>query len=193
MFNFSCWQVNIVFTKDGIHTLAKVVIVDLMCANLFIQSCTIQRFVDFDVAQTKKMSYCDWHLDQFLFLTIEIFKYLHKKGLFTRLCQHHLRASNNQKALLFFVLVIFFHQKISIALQRKQSFSILSQVVMIGVTISRLSLLQDTAPIAMIHLLQVVDCWDGEFLTLVCANLTSFKYSLDYNTFCTFFESVVCL
>ncbi len=76
-------------------------------------------------------------------------------------------------------------------LQRKQTFSILSQVVTIGVI--RLSLLQDIAPIAMIDLLQVVNCWDGKFLTLVCANLMSFKYSLDYNTFCTFSESVVCL
>jgi len=57
-----------------------------------------------------------------------------------------------------YVLVTFFHQKNSIVLQRKQAFSILSQVVMIGVTISRLSLLQDTASIAMIDLLQVVDC-----------------------------------
>jgi hypothetical protein len=65
-----------------------------------------------------------------------------------------------------YVLVTFFHQKISIVLQRKQAFSILSQVVMIGVIISRLSLLQDTSSIAMIDLLQVVNCWDGEFFDI---------------------------
>jgi hypothetical protein len=35
MFNFFCQWVNIVFTKDGIHTLANVVIVNPTQANLF--------------------------------------------------------------------------------------------------------------------------------------------------------------
>ncbi len=46
-----------------------------------------------------------------------------------------------------------------------QAFSILSQVVMVGLTISQLPPLQDTPPIAMVDLLQVVGCSNGEFLT----------------------------
>ncbi len=33
-FNSSCWWINIVFTKDGIHTLTDIVIVDPTQANL---------------------------------------------------------------------------------------------------------------------------------------------------------------
>jgi hypothetical protein len=40
MFNSSCWWVDIVLTKDGICTLANVVIVDPMWANLLSRSCT---------------------------------------------------------------------------------------------------------------------------------------------------------
>jgi hypothetical protein len=54
MFNPFCWQVNIVFTKDGIHTLANVVIIDLMWVDLFPQFCATQRFVASNVVQTKK-------------------------------------------------------------------------------------------------------------------------------------------
>jgi len=79
MFILSFRQVNIVLTKDGIHTLIEVVIVNPIRANVFPRSCIIKRFVDFDVTQTKKMSYCDRHPhDQFFFITIEIFEYLHK-------------------------------------------------------------------------------------------------------------------
>ncbi len=51
-----------------------------MCANLFPRSCTSQRFVDFNVAQTKKMNYYDGHpINQFFFLIIKIFEYLNKQ------------------------------------------------------------------------------------------------------------------
>ncbi len=61
-------------TKDGIGTLADVVIIDPMQAYLFPWSCAIQRIVVSDVTQTKERSYHNWHLvDQFLFLAIEVF------------------------------------------------------------------------------------------------------------------------
>jgi hypothetical protein len=78
-FNPFRWQVNIAFTKDGIRTLADVVIIDPMRVDLFPQSCAIQRFVVSNVAQTKKRSYCEWHPnDQFFTLVIEVFGCLHK-------------------------------------------------------------------------------------------------------------------
>jgi len=41
-FNSTCWWVNIVFTKDDIHTLTNIIIVDPMWACLFPWSCTTQ-------------------------------------------------------------------------------------------------------------------------------------------------------
>jgi hypothetical protein len=43
-----------VFTKDGIHTLVDIVIVDLTRADLLPRSCATQGFVVFDVAQAKE-------------------------------------------------------------------------------------------------------------------------------------------
>jgi hypothetical protein len=57
-----------------------------------------------------------------------------------------------------FVLIIFFCQKNSIMLQRMQTSSILSQVIVVSLTTSQLPPLQDAPPIAMIDLLQVVGC-----------------------------------
>lgn len=54
MFNSSCWRVDIVFTKDDIHTLVDIVIADSTQANLFSWSCATQRFVAFNVVQAKK-------------------------------------------------------------------------------------------------------------------------------------------
>jgi hypothetical protein len=50
-FNSSCWQVNIVFTKNGICTLADVVIVDSTWTYLLPRSYTTQGFL------TKERSY----------------------------------------------------------------------------------------------------------------------------------------
>jgi hypothetical protein len=58
----------------------------------------------------------------------------------------------------FFVLVTFPYKKISIKLQKMQTFSILSRVVVVGLVISRLPPFQDAPPITMVDLEQVVDC-----------------------------------
>jgi hypothetical protein len=62
-FNSSCCQVEIVFTKDGFHTLIDIDIVigGPMHMDLFIWSCTIQGFPTSDVAQAKEKSYYDQH------------------------------------------------------------------------------------------------------------------------------------
>jgi hypothetical protein len=57
----------------------------------------------------------------------------------------------------FFVLVTFFHQFFLITLPRMQASSILSQAAAIDLVISRLPTLQDTPPIIMVNLLQMVD------------------------------------
>ncbi len=57
--NSSHQQINIVLTKDEIHTLADIVIVDRTRVNLLPQSCTTQGFVAFDAAQAKERNYCD--------------------------------------------------------------------------------------------------------------------------------------
>ncbi len=78
---FSIPAIDIVFTKDGICILTNIVIVDPMCANIFLRSFTTQRFVAFDVIQTKERNYYDQHpTDQFLSLAIEVFECLHKQA-----------------------------------------------------------------------------------------------------------------
>jgi hypothetical protein len=59
MFNSSYQQIDIMLTKDGIHTLLDIVIVDPMQVDLFPQPYTIQRFVASDATQTKEKNYCD--------------------------------------------------------------------------------------------------------------------------------------
>jgi hypothetical protein len=54
MLNSSSRQVNVVLIKNGICTLANVVIANLMHANLLPHSCTTQRFVTFDATQAKE-------------------------------------------------------------------------------------------------------------------------------------------
>jgi hypothetical protein len=53
MFNSSCQQVDIVFTKDDISTLVDVVIIDPTWTYLLPRSCTFQRFVASNAAQAK--------------------------------------------------------------------------------------------------------------------------------------------
>ncbi len=56
-------------------------------------------------------------------------------------------------------LFIFLHQKILITLQKIQVSSILSQAIVIGLTISQLLHLQSTPPITRTYVLQTVDFW----------------------------------
>jgi len=79
MFNSSYQWVNIVLTKDGIHTLFDIFIVDPMWVDLFPRSCAIQKFVAFDATQAKEKNYRKRHpIDQFLPVTIDVFQCLHK-------------------------------------------------------------------------------------------------------------------
>jgi hypothetical protein len=73
-------QVDIVFTKDGICTLTNVVIIDSMCANPLLQSCTTQGFAtSINATQDKERSYHNRHpTNQFFLLAIEVFRCLHK-------------------------------------------------------------------------------------------------------------------
>jgi hypothetical protein len=79
MFNSSHRRVKIAFTKDGIHPLVNIVIVDPTRADLFPRSYAIQGFAAFNVVQVKEWNYCDQHLvDQFLPSAVEVFGCLHK-------------------------------------------------------------------------------------------------------------------
>ncbi len=127
------------FTKDSICTLANIVIADPMQTNLFLQSCATQEFAASNGLKPKK-NYCDQHpTNQFLPLAIKIFGCLHKQ---TNVFLHD--STNviwNLKGLdnfIFFVLVTFLHQKISITLQRIQASSILNWVVVVGLITSQL-------------------------------------------------------
>jgi hypothetical protein len=68
-----------VLTKDGICTIANIVIADLMWVDLLPRSCAIEGFATSDDVQAQEKSYCNRHLtDQILPLAIEVFGCLHK-------------------------------------------------------------------------------------------------------------------
>jgi hypothetical protein len=68
--SFHQW-IDIVLTKEGIHTLTDVVIVDPTQVDLLPWSCTIQRFTASDKIQAKENSYHNQHpINQFLPVTI---------------------------------------------------------------------------------------------------------------------------
>jgi hypothetical protein len=56
-FNSFCRQIDIVFTKDGIRTLANVVSADPTRTNLLPRSCTTQGFAASNAIQAKERSY----------------------------------------------------------------------------------------------------------------------------------------
>ncbi len=121
-------------TKNGVHTLIDVVIVDPTQADLFPRSCVTQGFVVFDVIQTKERNYCNQHpTNQFLPLVVEIFECLHKQtNMFLHSCANAIWNLKRLKNLPLFILVTFLRQKISITLQRLQTSSILNQVVVVS-------------------------------------------------------------
>jgi hypothetical protein len=81
MFNFSCQQVDIVFTKDGIRTLVDIIIVNPTWTYLLPQFYITQGFVTFDAVQAKEKSYHNLDPnDQFFHLVIEMFGCLHKQA-----------------------------------------------------------------------------------------------------------------
>jgi hypothetical protein len=199
---------DIVLAKNGICTLIDVVIIDPMQTDLFPWFYATQRFATFDAIQAKERSYHDRHsTDQFLLLAIEIFGCLYKQvDVFLHEYVNAIWSLKAPKGLLLSILVTFLHQKI--ALQRMQASSILSWAVVIGLATSWLSPLQDTPPITIAGLLQVVDFWHGKikltyskwsiltwrkFWNLVWTHLTSCKILYTFSKskvylFCTIFK-----
>jgi hypothetical protein len=108
------------FTKDDICTLADVVILDPMQANLLPRSCATQGFVAFDVVQSKERSHYNRHpIEQFLPLTIEVFGCLHKQAnVFLHDYANAIWNLKRVEGLSLSILVTFLQQKISTTLQR---------------------------------------------------------------------------
>ncbi len=66
-------------TKNDIHTLVDVVILNPTKANLLPRSCTIQGFIVSSAIQVKERNYHNQHpTNQFLPLSNKVFGYLHK-------------------------------------------------------------------------------------------------------------------
>jgi len=137
-FNSSHRQVDIVFTKNGIRTLANVVITDPTHADLLSQFCPIQGFATFNATQAKERSHHNQHpTNQFLFLTIEVFECLHKQiDVFLHDCANVMWSLKRPKGPPLSILVTFLCQRISIMLQRMQTSSILNQAMTMGLTTS---------------------------------------------------------
>ncbi len=148
-FNSFCRLFNIVLTKNGIHTLANIVITNPTWMDLLSQSCATLRFAIFYVVQTKEFFYHNQHpINQFLPLTIEIFGCLHKHvNMFLHNCTNAIWSLKGLKGFHFSTLVTFFHQKFLITFQRMQTSSILSQAIDVGLATFRFPPLKDTPPI----------------------------------------------
>jgi hypothetical protein len=160
-FNSFHQSVDIVFTKDDICTLANIVIVDPMQANLLPWSFATKGFEASNASQAKERNYCNQHPTyQFLPLAIEILGCLYKHAdVFLHNCVNVIWSLKGPKGPHLYTLVTFFHQKVSITLQRMQVSSILSQAVAIGLATSRLPPVQDTPPITTTDLLQAIGFW----------------------------------
>jgi hypothetical protein len=97
---------------------------------------------------------------KFICLTIEVFGCLHKHAnMFLHNCANAIWSLKWLEGLHFSTLVTFFHQKVLITLQRMQTSSIVSCAVVVGLTTSWLSPLQNTLPITIADLLQGVGFW----------------------------------
>jgi len=107
-------------------------------SDLLRQSCATQGFAKFDAVQAKKRNYYDRHpTNQFLPLAVKVFGCLHKQvDVFLHNCANAIWSLKEPKGPP--LLSWFFWQKISITLQRLQASSILSRVVALGLTTSRL-------------------------------------------------------
>jgi hypothetical protein len=138
-FNSFRQQIDIVLTKYSICTVVNIVIVNPTRTDLFLRSCVIQRFVTLMQLKPKKKNYHNQHsTDQFLLLRIEIFGCLHKYAdVFLHNCANVIWNLKGPKGPHLSTLVIFFHQKVLITLQRMQTFSILSRTVAISLLTSR--------------------------------------------------------
>jgi hypothetical protein len=94
------------------------------------------------------------HIDPFFLSTIKVFGCLHKwTDVFWYDCANAIWSLKGLEGLHLFVLVTFFYQKISITLQKVQMSSILSWMVAICLTTSRLPPLQNTPSIDTTDLL----------------------------------------
>jgi hypothetical protein len=102
-----------VCTKNGIHTLANVVIVDPIQMDLLPQFFTIQGFVISNAVQTKERSYHNRHpINQFFHIAIEVFGCLHEHvDMFLHDCGNAICNLKGLKGLHFSTLVTFFIKK----------------------------------------------------------------------------------
>jgi hypothetical protein len=72
-------------------------------------------------------------------------------------CANAIWSLKGTKGFHLSTLVTCLRQKLSITLEKMQMFSILNQVIAIGLVMARLPPLQDTFPISTIDLLQVIN------------------------------------
>ncbi len=103
--------------------------------------------------------------------------------MFLHDCANAIWSLKRPKNLHLSTLVTFFCQKVLITLQRMQTSSILSQMIVVGLAISRFPPLQNTPPITTVNLLQAVG-----FLHTIMANLPQVVNYGHGEIFHTYFE-----
>ncbi len=141
--SFHQW-IDIVLTKNGVRTLANVIIVDTMWADLFhwngftsliLHNSKINH-LRYSSSQGKELSQLTpyWSIPPFSNWSIWLFTQT-CSCVFTRLCQCHLELERVE-GLHLSTLVTFLCQKVSITLHKIQTPSILSWAIAVGLITS---------------------------------------------------------
>jgi hypothetical protein len=119
-------------------------------------------FAASETAPTKEWwNYWDHHLvDQFLPLAIQIFSCLHKQvDDFLQVCTNNVWGMKDSGGPPLSILSTYFRQRVSIALQKLQAPTILSQALVVGLTTSWLPPLTDPLSITTSNIWFIVGTW----------------------------------
>ncbi len=122
------------FTINGIHIPANVIIVDPTHANLILWIAFSQGMTATIVAWAKVVSCHDRHLeDDFIPLVVDIFEYLHQQANnFLHQCANMTWLTKCYKGPSFSILHSFYRRKVSVALKRMQAVTIQRNAILVA-------------------------------------------------------------
>jgi hypothetical protein len=150
---------DILINRNNFQTLMDVIIVNLICINMVQWTLTMTTFTTMMVAQEKTWSCIERTLgNDFIPLAIETYGCLHFcfDSFFTT-CAHTSIAHHQRFSLIPSMLVSYYWQCMSIALQHVQAIAIIQWVVPLGQGSSLLPHIKSSAPMAVANLWQMCD------------------------------------
>jgi hypothetical protein len=121
------------FTINGIHILANVIIVDPTHANLILWIVFSQGMIATIVTWAKVVSCHNWHLkDDFIPLVVDTFGYLHQQANnFLHQCANMTWLTKCYREPSFSILHSFYRQKVFVALKTMQAVTIQQHAIVV--------------------------------------------------------------